>query len=188
MDDLSSFVFTATSNPDPAAPTAGPNGVPSARRRVRPFPPELLARLGPVAATILVVAGLVAVGMWERRPRSTSWAERGSSYLGRGGDSASPSEPTPDVVEAQPGVPPRPPGHDAGGGSEGSYAGISPRRPDEDRDEDDVAHHMIEERLRDRLRREGKLPPESGSIEDFRQRIEKARETFVRFTNGRGSR
>ena len=53
---------------------------------------------------------------------------------------------------------------------------------------DDAELDVMEARVKSRLRREQKLPPEEpepGSIEDFRQRIESGKNTLVNFVSGK---
>ncbi|MFO0888206.1 MAG: hypothetical protein U0790_03560 [Isosphaeraceae bacterium] len=178
MDDFSSFVFTSSTTPElpppagslPVAVTPGP-----ARPRGWAVSPEQLAVLGQVAAAVLVVAVLGAAALWDGRggrPRR----ERRSPSVEVAHPGAAPTPVALGTGEVG-GGPPRPPGR---GGTVAASSGLPDLGGAPDPQDDDVRALLVEDGYRERLRREGKLPPEPGTVEDFRRRIEDVKGTLVR--------
>lgn len=181
MDDFSAFVCTASTStelpPSDGSPAALALPAPVHPKK-RTISAEALSAVAQVAAAVLVVGVLAAAALWEKAPASRRRTERRPL----GVTVAKPATKNAPVA-AKPVklVSPLPPAY---GGTFVSYDTLPDfgGAPDPE-DEYDIENLIVEDEYRERLRREGKLLPEPGSVEDLRQRIETLRDKLVRIAN-----
>ncbi len=186
----------AAPSPKPAEPRAAGGAQPEKPKPTEPAgaspalpekktPAERFAKFGHVAASLLVVAVLGAAAFLDRLPATTSRRGLITPRFERPEGPALGEVPSARLIGIPRGRAPEWP--------TGGVAGVTTRLEapagvaSPQFLEDGIELELREERLRERLRREGRLPPEPGSIEEYRQRFETAKESLIRFASQRGT-